>query len=194
GRGGGGSGEVNQAARLYLEKMGSVADEMTGRLQGQKIAQLPQEQRDQVEEAYRRAADGQDVHTINIAAAALKQVQDSNKAMAEHPYDEAAQRGWIPQAASIDPGNPADIPAAIAQRAVLSKRIGDLNHPPPPPLLDKDEMPKLQAALQGPDGAKVLAGIAQGLKPEEMNQLLGEKGFVDGLTGMMSNKDPTKMS
>jgi hypothetical protein len=80
------------------------------------------------------------------------------------------------------------------QRATLSKRIGDLNHTPPPALLDKDEMPKLQAALQGPAGPAVLAGIAQTLKPEEMDALLAQKPFVDSITGMMSSKDPARMS
>ncbi len=186
--------EVNQAAKLYPDKMGSVADEMNGRLQGQKIAAVPQEQRAALEEAYRRAADGQDVHTINVASAAFKQVQDSEKNMAEHPYDEAAQRGWIRPAPPIDPAQPDSIAPAIVERAGLSARIGALNHTPNPPLLDKDEMPKLQTALQGPAGAAVLTQIAQGLRPEEMNTLLGEKGFVDGLTGMMSSKDSVRMS
>lgn len=186
--------EVNQAAAMYPDKMGTVADEMNGKLQGQKIAALPQEQQAQVEEAYRRAADGQDVHTINVASAALAQVQASNKNMAEHPYDEAAQRGWTAPAAAIDPGQPDGIPAALVQRAGLSKRIGDLNHTPPPALLDKDEMPKLQAALQGPAGPAVLTGIAQALKPEEFDALLAQKPFVDSVTGMMASKDPGRMT
>jgi len=187
--------EVNQAAVLYPDKMGAVADTMNGRLQGQKIAQIPQEQQEQIVESYKRATDGQDVHHINVATAALAQVEASNKNMREHPYDEAAQRGWTPQAAAIDPAAPPeDITKAIVQRAGLSARIGALNHTPNPPLLDKDEMPKLQAALQGPNGPATLGLIAQGLKPEEMNTLLGEKGFVDSVTGMMSSKDPARMT
>jgi muramidase (phage lysozyme) len=189
-----GVAEVNQAAAMFPDKMGAVADDMNGRLKGQQIAALPREQAEQVMEAYRTAANGQDVHTINVATAAQKQFEQSNKNMAEHPYDEAEQRGWTQPAAPIDPGQPEGIPAALVQRATLSKRIGDLNHTPPPALLDKDEMPKLQAALQGPAGPAVLAGIAQTLKPEEMDALLAQKPFVDSITGMMSSKDPARMS
>jgi hypothetical protein len=69
-----------------------------------------------------------------------------------------------------------------------------MNHTPAPPVLGKDEMPQLQAALEGPHGASALASIATVLKPDELNTLLGEKGFANALTGMMSSKDPAKMS
>lgn len=187
--------EVNQAAKLYPEKMGSTADEMNGRLVGQKIAQLPQEQQAQVEEAYRRATDGQDVHTINVAAAALKQVQDSSKNMADHPYVEAANRGWTQPASPIDPAQPEGIAPALVQRAAMSSRIGDLNHTPPPPLLDKDEAPKLQSALQGQSGAQVLGQIAQAMRPDEMERLIdGNKEFKDSVTAMSRSGDTAKMN
>jgi muramidase (phage lysozyme) len=186
--------EVNQAAALYPEKMGKTADEMNGRLQGQKIAQLPQEQQAQVTEAYKRATDGQDVHHINVAAAALDQVTKSNKNMDEHPYDEAARRGWTQPAAPIDPAQPDGIAPALVQRASLSARIGGMNHTPNPPLLDKDEVPKLQTALQGPQGPAVLGSIAQALKPQEMQTLLEETAFRDSVTGMSRSGDPAKMN
>lgn len=186
--------EVRQAAELYPEKMGPTADAMNGRLTGKALAEIPQAQQDQVVESYKRATDGQDVHHINVAAAALAQVDASNKNMREHPYDEAAQRGWIKPAPPIDAaGTPDDITAALVARAGLSQRIGALNQTPPPPLLDKDEVPQLQAALQGPNGPATLGLIAQGLKPDERNALLDQKGFVDSVTGMMSAKDPTRM-
>lgn len=187
--------EVRQAAALYPDKMGAVAEEMEGRLTGGQIAALPQGQRDQVVAAYKAATDGQDVHHQNIAAAALKQDQEARKNLAEHPYQEAMNRGWIPQpAAPIDPAQPDAIPAALAQRAVLSARIGSMNQMPPPPLLDKDEVPALQAALQGPQGGQVLGGIAQALKPDEMARFLKQKEFADSVIGMMSSKDPAQMS
>lgn len=186
--------EVNQAAAMFPDKMGSVADELNGRLTGQKIASLAPDQRRQVEEQYRQALAGEDVHTVNLAAAALKQTETSDKNMKDHPYDESYNRGWTQPAAPIDPGQPNGIPAALAQRAVLSARIGHMNDGPPPALLDKDEMPKLQAALQGQNGPAVLTGIAQSLKPEEMDALLAQKPFVDSVTGMMSSKDPARMS
>lgn len=186
--------EVNQAAAMFPDKMGSVADDLNGKLAGQKIASLPAEQRTQVEEQYRQALTGDDVHTVNLAAAALKQTEASDKNMKEHPYVEAENRGWTQAAQPVDPSQPAAIPAALAQRATLSTRIGNLNHTPPPALLDRDEVPQLQAALEGPQGAGVLSGIAGALKPEEMTRLLGEKGFVDSLTAMQSSIDPVKMS
>lgn len=186
--------EVNQAAKLYPEKIGPAAEEMNGRLSGSQLAALPQAQRDQVLASYKAASDGQDVHHQNIAAAALKQVQDSDKAMADHPYQEAERRGWTPTAPPIDPGQPESIAPALAGRAALSNRIASMNHTPPPPLLDKDELPALQAALQGPNGPAVLGQIAQGLKPDEMKMLLDQKGFVDTVSGMMSSKDPARMT
>jgi muramidase (phage lysozyme) len=186
--------EVNQAASLYPEKMGSTADAMNGRLAGQKIAQLPQEQQDQVVETYKRATDGADVHHINVAAAALKQVTDSNKNMAEHPYAEAAQRGWTQPAAPLDPGQPDSVAPALANRAVLGTRIGGLNHTPPPPILEKDDVPKLQAALQGPNGAQVLGQISQALRPDEMQRLIDGDGFKDSVTAMSRSGDPVKMN
>lgn len=187
--------EVNQAAALYPEKVGKVADEMNGRLAGQKIASLPQEQQDQVIEAYKRATDGADVHHMNVAAAALKQVQDSNKNLQDHPYQEAANRGWTQPPAPLDPAQPEGIPAALAQRAQLGTRIGGLNHMPAPPILDKDDAPKLQTALQGPAGAQVLAQIAQTLRPDEMQRLIeGNKEFKDSVTAMSRSGDPAKMN
>jgi muramidase (phage lysozyme) len=187
--------EVRQAAQMYPQKMGPAGDELEGRLTGGQLAALPQEQHDQVIAAYKAASDGQDVHHQNIAAAALKQDTDQKQRLADHPYQEAETRGWIAQPAMpIDPGQPDGIPAALAQRAVLSARIGGMNHTPPPPLLDKDEMPKLHAALQGPQGGVLLAGISQALKPQEMDSLLEQKGFVDSVTGMMSSKDPSRMT
>lgn len=157
--------EVNQAAALYPEKMGSVADQMNGRLQGQKIAQLPQDQQQQIEESYRRATDGQDVHHINVAAAALAQVDASKKNLQDHPYDEAFNRGWLTQKPQpIDFSQPDNIGPALAQRAVMSARIGGLNHTAPPPLLDSDELPQLKALLQTPDPAakaRIYGAIAQ---------------------------------
>jgi muramidase (phage lysozyme) len=186
--------EVNQAAALYPDKMGKVADEMNGRLAGQKIAALPQEQQDQVVEAYKRAADGADVHHMNLAAAALKQVQDSNKNLQDHPYAEAANRGWTQTPAPLDPSQPDTIAPALAQRAALGARIGGLNHTPPPPILDKDEVPKLQSALQGPNGAAVLGQIAQGLRPDEMQRLIDGDGFKESVTAMSRSGDPAKMN
>jgi muramidase (phage lysozyme) len=187
--------EVNQAAALYPDKMGKVADEMNGRLAGQKIAALPQEQQDQVVEAYKRATDGADVHHMNVAAAALKQVEDSRKNLNDHPYAEAANRGWTQAPAPLDPSQPDTIAPALAQRAALGARIGGLNHTPPPPILDKDEVPKLQSALQGPNGAAVLGQIAQGLRPDEMQRLLQkDQGFKESVTGMSRSGDPVKMN
>ena len=189
-----GVAEVNQAAKMYPDKMGTVADEMNGRLAGQKIAALPQEQQAQVTEAYKRANDGADVHHMNVAAAALKQVDDSNKNMKEHPYAEAAQRGWTQAPAPMDPAQPEGIAAALAQRATLGDRIGGLNHTPPPPILDKDEVPKLQTALQGPQGAQVLSQIAAGLRPDEMQRLIEGDGFKESVTAMSRSGDPAKMN
>jgi hypothetical protein len=186
--------EVNQAAALYPDKMGPIADELNGRLAGQKIAALPQEERAQVEEAYRQASAGPDVHHMNIANAALKQVDDSNKNMQAHPYQEAANRGWTQAPAPLDPSQPDAIAPALVQRAQLGTRIAGLNHTPAPPLLDKDEAPKLQSALQGPNGAAVLGQIQQALRPEEMERLIDGDGFKESVTGMSRSGDPVKMN
>jgi muramidase (phage lysozyme) len=186
--------EVNQAAKLHPEKMGAVAEEMNGRLLGGTIAQLPEPKRAEVIDAYKAASDGQDVHHQNVAAAALKQTQDAAKALKDNPYDEAARRGWTNAAPPLDASQPDSIAPALAARAGLSDRIGVMNQMPPPPLLDKDDMPKLQTALQGPAGAGVLTQIAGSLRPEEMKRLLDQKEFADSLTGMMSSKDPARMT
>jgi len=186
--------EVEQAAKLYPEKLGAVADEIRGRLQGQQIAQLPQPQQEQIKEQYRAAANGSDVHHMNVAAAALKQQQDSQKNMQDHPYQEAARRGWTPPPAEIDPAKPDGIVAAVAQRAQLSQRIGQLNQSPNPPLLDGDDMGRMQVALQGQAGPQVLTGLATALNPDDMKTLLGQKDFVGAVSGMMSSKDPARMT
>lgn len=186
--------EVNQAAQLYPDKMGSVAEEMNGKLLGQQIAKLPQAQRDQFIEQYKRATDGQDVHHINIATAALKQAQDADKNLKDHPYDEAARRGWTDAPMPIDVNQPDGIVPAIAQRAQLSQRIGALNQSPPPPILDSDDVGKLSVALQGPQGPALLTGISGALKPDDLKALFGQKDFANAVTGMMASKDPARMS
>jgi Transglycosylase SLT domain len=186
--------EVNQAARMFPDKLGVVADEMNGRLVGQKIAALGEEQRTQLIESYKAASSGQDVHQITIANAALEQVSRQQQNMQEHPLTEAANRGWTQPPASIDPAKPETIAPALVQRAVQSKRIGVLNHMPNPPLVDKDDMPKLQTALQSQNGPQVLGSIAQSLKPEEMQTLLREDQFRAAVTGMSRSGDPAKMN
>jgi hypothetical protein len=186
--------EVNQAAALFPDKVGKIADEMNGRLRGQEIAALDQPRRDQITAAYRAATSGQDQHQINLAAAALAQVQRQDENMREHPFDEAARRGWTPTPPPIDPTKPDSIAGALVRRADLAARIGTLNNTPPPNLLDKDEMPKLQTVLQGPTGGQVLTSIAQSMKPEEMHTLLQEEAFRKSVTGMSRSGDPAKMN
>jgi len=185
---------VNQTAQLYPEKFGPTAEKMNGQILGGAVAQMEKPQRDQVLAAYREATNGQDQHHMNVAAAALEQYQKSEKNLAERPYQEAATRGWIAPVAPIDPSQPGTIAGALGERVAASQRIAAMNHTPPPPVLGKDELPQLQAALEGPEGAGVLTQIATVLRPEEVNRLIGEKGFANALTGMMSSKDPVKMS
>lgn len=189
-----GVAEVNQAYELYPEKMGAVADEMNGRLLGNEIAKQPQEQQTQLIESYKRASDGQDVHHINVAAAAQKQLDGQNANMEKNPHAEAATRGWVSDPMPIDPSQPDTIAPALVQRAGQSERIAALNHAPKPSLFDQADMPKLQAALQGPNGPAVLTSIAQSLKPEEMQPLLEEKEFRSSVTGMSRSGDPAKMN
>lgn len=188
--------EVRQAGNLYPDKMGKVADDLQGRMiDAQKILQVPEDQRSQLIEAYKRAADGADVHHQNIANAALDQIQKQNKNMVEHPYQEAAQRGWTAgPPAPIDSSQPDTIAPALVQRASLGNRIAGLNHTPAPPLLDKDEVPKLQAALQGPQGAQLLGQIGQALRPDEMQRLIDGDGFKESVTAMSRSGDPAKMN
>jgi muramidase (phage lysozyme) len=185
---------VNQTAAQYPEKFGKIAEDMNGRILGGALAALEKPQRDSVLAEYRDATNGQDQHHMNVAAAALDQYQKAEKNLADHPYQEAATRGWISPVAPIDPGNPDSVAGALAERVAAGQRIAAMNHTPAPPVLGKDELPQLQSALEGPQGAAVLATIATVLKPEEVNTLLGEKGFTNALTSMMSSKDPAKMS
>jgi muramidase (phage lysozyme) len=185
---------VNQTAAQYPEKFGPVAEAMNGRLLGGALAQMEKPQRDAVIAQYREATNGQDQHHMNVASAALEQYQKSEKNLAERPYQEAATRGWIAPVAPIDPSQPGTIAGSLGERVAASQRIAAMNHTPAPPVLGKDELPQLQAALEGPAGADVLTQIATVLRPEEVNRLIGEKGFANALTGMMSSKDPVKMS
>jgi muramidase (phage lysozyme) len=185
---------VNQTAQQYPEKFGPTAEKMNGQILGGALSQMEKPQRDAVLAQYREATNGQDQHHMNVAAAALDQYQKAEKNLADHPYQEAATRGWIGPVSPIDPGRPDTIAGALAERVAAGQRIAAMNHTPAPPVLGKDELPQLQAALEGPQGAGVLGTIATVLKPDEMNTLLGEKGFANALTGMMSSKDPAKMS
>ena len=185
---------VNQTGQQYPEKFGPTAEKMNGQILGGALAQMEKPQRDQVLAAYRAATDGQDQHHMNVAAAALDQYQKSEKNLAERPYQEAATRGWIAPVSPIDPGRPDTIAGAMAERVAASQRIAAMNHTPAPPILDKGDMPQVQAALAGPAGANILGQIATVLRPEEMNTLLEQKDFAGALTGMMSSKDPVKMS
>lgn len=185
---------VNQTAAQYPEKFGPVAEAMNGRLLAGELSKMEKPQRDAVIAQYREATNGQDQHHMNVASAALEQYQKSEKNLADHPYQEAATRGWIAPVAPIDPSQPGTIAGALGERVAASQRIAAMNHTPPPPVLGKDELPQLQAALEGPAGADVLTQIATVLRPEEVNRLVGEKGFANALTGMMSSKDPVKMS
>lgn len=186
--------QVYQAAELHPEHLGNAATDLRGRLIGAAGSSLPQEQQAAYFKQMKDRAQGQDIHQTNIAASALKQWDEQKKNMQEHPYDEAARRGWTQSAAPIDPAQPDGIAPALVQRATLSTRIGQLNHTPPPPLLDKDDMPKLQTALQSPQAPAVLSSIAQALRPDEMHTLLGEDGFRSSVTGMSRSGDPAKMN
>ena len=186
--------EVEQAAAMYPEKVGRIADEMHGALLGQQAVTLPQEQRDRYEQQIRDAANGQDLHQINIAAAAQAQIKKQDENLREHPLLEGANRGWIPQPPMIDATKPETIAPALAMRARLSTRMAGINNMPPPPLIDKDEMPRMQAALQGQAGPQILTSIAQTLKPDEMQPLLREEPFRAAVTGMSRSGDPAKMN
>jgi muramidase (phage lysozyme) len=185
---------VNQTAQQYPEKFGPTAEAMNGRLLGGALAAMEQPQRDAVLAQYRDATNGQDQHHMNVAAAAFDQYSKSEKNLTDKPFKEAATRGWIAPVSPIDPGKPDSIPGALAERMAASQRIAAMNHSPAPPVLGKDEIPQLQAALEGPAGAQVLASIATSLKPEDMQTLLGQKAFTDTLTAMQSSLDPVKMS
>lgn len=186
--------EVNQAAALYPDKLGAVADAMNGKIRGQLIAALPADQREATLEAFRAATAGPDVHQVNIANAALEQVTRQQQNMRDHPLTEAAARGWTESPAPFDPARPDTIAPALAQRAVQSARIASLNNSPAPPLLDKDELPALQSVLQGPAGPKVLASIGATLKPDQMQTLLQQEQVRTTIAGMSRSGDPAKMN
>ncbi|SEE51949.1 hypothetical protein [Bradyrhizobium lablabi] len=185
---------VMQTGQQYPEKFGPTAEKVQGMLAAGPIAALEKPQRDDVLARYRQAVNGADQHQANIAAAFFDQYGKSEKALAEHPFQEAATRGWITPVAPIDPSQPDSIPAALAQRVAAANRIAAMNHTPAPPVLGKDEIPQLQAALEGPAGAAALSAIATNLKPDDMATLLTQKGFTDTLTAMQSSLDPVKMS
>jgi hypothetical protein len=185
---------VDQAARLHPESMGNASDDIHGRLQGSAAMELPEEQRNTYFKSLKEASQGQDVHQTNIAAAAWKQKTEQDKNFQEHPYDESARRRWTEPAMPIDPTQPNTVAPALVDRAAKSARIGTLNHTPPPPLLDKDAMPKLQTALQGQNAPAILGSISQSLQPDEMQTLLKEEGFRSSVTGMSRSGDPAKMN
>lgn len=184
---------VRQTAAQYPEKFGPTAEKMDGKIMGSAVAQLDRPQREQVLASYRAATDGQDQHHMNVAAAALSQYQQSEKNLQERPYQEAATRGWIAPVAPIDPGQPDTIPAALQQRLAASQRIASMDHTPAPPVIAKDEMPAMQAALEGPAGAGVLSNLAA-LPTDDFHRLLEQKEFAGAVTAMMASKDPVKMS
>ena len=183
-----------QTGQQYPEKFGPTAEKIQGVIAAGPVLAMEKPQRDAVLAQYRAAMDGQDQHHANIAAAFLDQYSKSEKNLADHPYQEGATRGWIAPVAPIDPGKPDGIPAALAQRVAASERIAAMNHAPAPPVIGKDELPQLQAALEGPAGAAVLSQVATSLKPDDLHTLLAEKGFTDSLTAMQSSLDPVKMS
>jgi muramidase (phage lysozyme) len=185
---------ARQQAARYPEKLGAEVAAMDGRINSEIVSKLPAPERAALTAQYREMSDGQDQHHMRVAAAFFDQQQASEKRLAEKPFEEAAHRGWIAPVAPIDPGKPETIPAALTQRIAASQRIAAMNHSPAPPVLAKDEVPQLQAALEGPAGAQVLAQVATTLRAEDMEKLLGQKGFTDTLTAMQSSLDPVKMS
>ncbi|WGR74346.1 MULTISPECIES: hypothetical protein [unclassified Bradyrhizobium] len=185
---------VRQTAAQYPEKFGPVAEKMDGKILGGALSQMERPERERVLAAYRDATNGQDQHHMNVAAAALSQYQQSEKNLQDKPYQEAATRGWIKPVSPIVPDQPQTIPGALQERLAASERIASMDHTPAPPVIAKDEMPAFQAAMDGPSGAGVLSAVATTLRPDDLNRLLDQKGFVDSVTGMMSSKDPVKMS
>jgi hypothetical protein len=55
-------------------------------------------------------------------------------------------------------------------------------------------MGRVQVALQGAAGPQILSGLATTLQPDDMKTLLGQKEFVGAVSGMMSSKDPARMT
>jgi hypothetical protein len=187
--------QVMQIAQEYPDKLGKVADDLEGRIRGQQIANLPVEQRQGFEDQVKTLIAGPDLHQANLASSALRQFEQSETRMRDHPLAEAANRGWIQPPAPIDPAQPQSIPAALVDRAAKATRVGALNPDrPTPPLLDKDDIPKLQSALTGQAGAQVLSSIQQTMKPEELKMLVDQEPFRNAVVGMSRSGDPTKMN
>jgi muramidase (phage lysozyme) len=188
------AGLLNQLAAQFPEKMGTVADELRGRIDGFNVAMLPPEQRKQYTDAVTAATTGPDIHQAVYAKALGDQIAARDKAMAENPQTTGANNGWAPKPVPFDPAHPETVAASIVQRAVSAKRIGEFNHAPPVSIFDKGDDAALQAILQGPAGAQVLGQIGQALRPDEAQTLLAESSFRASLTGMSRSGDPVKMN
>lgn len=187
---------VEQAADRDPAKYGFMRDEVRGAMIGAGDGvHLSAPQQAQYKEQVQAWASGGDIHQQALANAALTQMKQQETQAKEHPYENANARGWTPPAPPIDPqAQPADIAQSLAQRAVLSARIGSINRSEPPPLLEKGEQPQLQAALQGQNGAAVLSSIAQSMRPADLQRLVDEPTFRDSITGMSRSGDPVKMT
>lgn len=185
-----------QSAQMYPDKLGKLSDEVQGAAKAHFAARLGETAGQQyIDNLQDEARTTPDLHQQAIADAALAAYQHREKNLVEHPFAEAANRGWIPQPpAPIDPSQPATIPQALQDRVRAAHAIGSFTGNPAPPILDKTDTPALQHALAGPQGAQVLSGISGALPQASMHDFLQNDEVRKSIVGMGRSGDPAKMT
>jgi hypothetical protein len=176
------------------DRLAPLADKIRGAFAANGILAMPQQaDRDAHVAQIMNAANGADIHTMNIAGAMKEYVDKGEARMKAAPLGESFQRGIIPQAPySIGQSDPAALGQIVTQHAKLADRITAFNGTPTP-LLEKRDEPELTTMLQGPGGDKALASL-QGIDQPTVTKLLSQPSVGEAVAGMAKSGDPVKMA
>ncbi|WP_213775433.1 phage tail tip lysozyme [Bradyrhizobium sp. dw_78] len=94
----------------------------------------------------------------------------------------------------LDVSSAQGLAAGLAARSRIAKFGAQNWQTAPLSVLDKQDVGQVQAALQGPNGPDVLAGLSSGLQPQDLTTLFDKTKLADSITGMSRSGDQAKMN
>jgi hypothetical protein len=152
----------------------------------------PAAAREQFEQSIRESLPGAGTYALRRGLQALDTLHEMEK-NAKNITGLASMMGQ-PAPPPIDAANPQTIPGALRQRGVLAQTLGVLNGTGAPSILEPGDMPKMQAALQGPRGGELLTGILAQVAPSDVQRLVDQAEFRDAVVGMTRSGNPQSMN
>jgi hypothetical protein len=204
GKGGGPSparaNEILDAARVSgnVDLQATIARDMDTIDKVQRISQLPVAQQAATElELRRRLANGSATPGADLIEKQLTaKTQAITEGLKQNPIATAVANfpDKFKTPPPLDFSSPDNLVAGIKMRSQIAGAEAANYQTGPLPILDRADVDQLTGALKGKDAPMVLGALSQGLGAEDMQAILKEKDFRDGVTGISRSGDPAKMN